>query len=98
MKTGSTPSEQQADPADDRRSNRQREPIQTDVAMMIGGPIVFAIGYLIQSDNIPYTPGDYRVTPAYGAAVLAISAIAGVFLVVVGSIRLLQGLRSRRRP
>ena len=97
MRSGSDLDDRRGDPPDDRRANRQREPIQTDVAMVIAGPVVFAIGYLIQFNNIPYAGGDYRGTPAYGAAVLAISAIAGLFLVVVGSIRLVQGLRCRRR-
>ncbi len=97
MKDGPDLNQPSGDPADDRRQYRKREPIQTDVAMVIAGPIIFAVGYLIQFNNIPYAPGDYRGTPAYGATVLAISAVAAVFLIVVGTIRLVQGLRDRRR-
>jgi hypothetical protein len=41
-------------------------------------------------------PGDVRGTPEFDAAVLAISAVTGLFLIAVGSIRLASGIRRRR--
>ncbi len=76
---------------------RDREPLVTDVAMIISGPIVVAISYSIRFNDIPYRPGDYRATPAYNDGIFAVGLIVGVILVVVGSFRLAQGLLDRRR-
>lgn len=75
--------------------NSNHESIQTDVALIIGGPIVIAIGILILGNSIPYAADDPRAQPFYGQMVIAISVVVGVFISAVGVIRLRVALRGR---
>jgi hypothetical protein len=97
------PGPQKADPADglrwdgSRRAKWEREPLLTDVIMVLVGLGGIAVGYGRQFNAIDYPPGDVRGTPSFDADFLAITVVTGLFAIVVGSIRLVQGLR-RRRP
>lgn len=96
------PDTQEANLADSLRSSgtpspkAEREPLLTDVIFIIGGLCIIAVGYTQQFNDIPLS-GDVRGTPEYHSAFLAISVILGLFCIVVGSIRLAQGLRRRGR-
>ena len=75
-----------------------REPLLTDALMILAGPRFIAVGYLkLIENNIPYPPGDYRLTQGYHELMFVLGLIIGVFLSVLGSIRLAFGLRRRRR-
>jgi uncharacterized membrane protein YphA (DoxX/SURF4 family) len=76
----------------------QREPLLTDVIAIFVGLGNIAVGYTQQFNTIQYPPGDVRGTPAYHSAVFAILAVVGVIAVVIGFIRLAQGLRRRPKP
>jgi uncharacterized membrane protein HdeD (DUF308 family) len=97
------PNPQKADLADALRSRGsrsptwEREPLLTDVIAVFVGLFNIAVGYTQQFNAIQYLPGDVRGTPEYHSAVFTIFAIIGLFCIVVGSIRLAQGLR-RHRP
>jgi MFS superfamily sulfate permease-like transporter len=73
-----------------------RESLQTDVALMIAGPAIIAIGFLRLGNNIPYRPDDPRAQPWFDQAILVIAVVTGVFLFAFGAIRLVWGLRDRR--
>jgi hypothetical protein len=97
------PDPQIADPADQPdwdgspSPKWEREPLLTDVMFVFVGLGVIAVGYGWQFNAIKYRPGDIRATPEFDAAMLTIAVVGGLFFIVVGSIRLVQGLR-RRRP
>ena len=88
--------ERKGSDVEDRGSTRRHEPLLIDVALVIAGPIVIAIGYLIQFNAITYARGDYRGTSAYGADALALDVIGGVVLVAVATSRLVLGFHRRR--
>jgi hypothetical protein len=97
------PDVQKSGPADglrwdgSRSPKWEREPLLTDVIMVIVGLGMIAGGYTRQFNAIHYPAGDVRGTPAFDAAVLTISVALGLVAIVVGSIRLARGVR-RRRP
>lgn len=76
------------------KSNRGS--LQTDIALMIGGPVIIAIAFLRLGNNIPYLPDDPRAQPWFDQAIIVIAVVAGVFLFAVGAIRLVRGIRDRR--
>lgn len=77
--------------------DKHREPLLTDVLTILVGLMFIAIGYLKSiENNIPYAPGDYRLTTGYHQVMFSLGLIIGVFLSVFGSIRLVMGLRRRR--
>jgi hypothetical protein len=75
----------------------EREPLLTDLIGMFVGVTMIAVGYLRQFNDIQYLPGDNRAEPWFDPAVAIILTVAGLFAFLVGSIRLLQGLRARRK-
>jgi hypothetical protein len=75
----------------------EREPLLTDLIGMFVGVTMIAVGYLRQFNDIQYLPGDNRAETWFDPAVAIILTVAGLFAFVVGSIRLLQGLRARRK-
>jgi hypothetical protein len=75
---------------------RSRESLQTDVGIIIAGPVVIAIAFQRLGNNIEYLPSDPRGQPGFDVAVIAIAVVLGVFLITFGTIRLVQGLRDRR--
>jgi hypothetical protein len=75
----------------------QREPLLTDVIGTFVGVTMIAVGYLRQFNNIQYLPGDNRSEPWFDPAVAILLTIGGLFAFLVSSIRLLQGLRARRK-
>jgi len=97
------PNPQKVDSADGlgwdglRTPTWERETLLTDVIAVFVGFFNIAVGYTQQFNAIQYLPGDVRGTPEYHSAVFTIFVIIGLFCIVVGSIRLAQGLR-RRRP
>jgi hypothetical protein len=95
------PNAQKTDPGvrrDGSRSRKwEREPLLTDVIAIMVGLGGIAVGYTRQFNAIEYPRGDVRGTPEFDATFLTISIVFGLFAIVVGSIRLVQGLR-RRRP
>jgi hypothetical protein len=50
----------------------------------------------VPQDLLRVPAGDVPGTAEFDAAVLAISAVTGLFLIAVGSIRLASGIRRRR--
>jgi flagellar motor component MotA len=75
----------------------EREPLLTDLIGMFVGVTMIAVSYLRQFNDIQYLPGDNRAEPWFDPAVAIILTVAGLFAFLVGSIRLLQGLRARRK-
>ena len=75
----------------------EREPLLTDVIGMFVGVAMIAVGYLRQFNDIQYLPGDNRAEPWFDPAVAILLTVGGVFAFLVGSIRLLQRLRARRK-
>ncbi|MBI3748172.1 MAG: hypothetical protein HY262_04930 [Chloroflexi bacterium] len=74
-----------------------REPLVTDVIGMVVGVGAIAVAYTRQFNEIEYLPGDIRGEPWFDPAVAVIFTVAGLFIFLVASIRLLQGLRARRK-
>jgi hypothetical protein len=74
-----------------------REPLLSDVIGMVVGVGLIAVAYGRQFNQIQYLPGDNRAEPWFDPALAIIFTVAGVFCFVVASIRLLQGLRARRK-
>lgn len=72
-----------------------RESLQTDVIIMVTGPMIIAIAILRLGNNIAYLPGDPRAEPSFDLVVIALGVVLGVFLFTFGAIRLVQGLRNR---
>jgi hypothetical protein len=74
-----------------------QEPFLTDIIFMIGGVggIAVAMGRL--GNNIEYLPTDVRSQPWFDPLLSSIMAVGGLFIFVVGAIRLLLDLRARRR-
>ena len=75
----------------------EREPLLTDVIGMCVGVLLIAVGYFRQFNDIQYLPGDNRGEPWFDPAVAIALTVCGLFAFLVGSIRLLQGLRARRK-
>ena len=74
-----------------------REPLLSDVIGMVVGVGLIAVAYGRQFNQIQYLPGDNRAEPWFDPVFAIIFTLAGVFRFVVASIRLLQGLRARRK-
>jgi hypothetical protein len=73
----------------------KRESLQTDIALIIGGPLVIAIGLLIARNDIPYPSNDPRSQPWFGQIVEIVAVALGLFVFTVGLIRLVIALRDR---
>jgi hypothetical protein len=75
----------------------QRESRTTDVAFMILGLMIPAVGYAVTKNAIVYLPDDPRAQPWYPMAVLAVSFGMGSLLFVVGVLRLWQSRTGGRK-
>ena len=75
----------------------ERESLLTDIIGMFVGVGMIGVAYARQFNHIQYLPGDNRAEPWFDPAVAIILTVAGLFAFLVGSIRLLQGLRARRK-
>jgi hypothetical protein len=62
---------------------------------MFGGVAIVAIAMLRIGNNIEYLPTDVRGEPWFDSLISAIGVLLGLFFFIVGSIRLLHGLRER---
>lgn len=58
---------------------------------------IIAVVMLRLGNNIEYLPTDVRSQPWFDPLVTSIGTLVGLFFFVVGSIRLLQGLRERNK-
>jgi dipeptide/tripeptide permease len=74
-----------------------REPLITDLIFIVVGLGGIAGAVLRLGNNIVYPPGDPRSQPWFDPLVSAILGLASLFFLVVGSIRIIQGLRDRRK-
>ena len=74
-----------------------REPLLTDIIGMVVGVGMMAVAYLRQFNQVQYLPGDSRGEPWFDPIVAIIFITVGLFFFLVASIRLLQGLRARRK-
>jgi len=74
-----------------------REPLLTDVIGMVVGVGMIAGAQGFQFNQIQYLPGDIRGEPWFGPASAIFFTVVGLFFFVVASVRLLQGLRARRK-
>ena len=74
-----------------------RESLATDVIFIVGGLGGIAAAFLRLGNDIEYLPNDPRSQPWFDPLVSAIFGLTSVFFLVVGAIRLAQGLRDRTK-
>ena len=72
-----------------------RETLTTDVLIIVVGLGGIAVAVLRLGNNIVYLPDDVRSQPWYDPLVSLILALGALFFLMVGLVRLVQGLRSR---
>jgi hypothetical protein len=72
-----------------------RETLTTDVIAIVVGLGGIAGSILLLGNNIVYLPGDVRGQPWYDPLTSLILGLGSLFFLIVGVIRLAQGLRNR---
>ena len=73
-----------------------REPIWQDVVGILVA-VLFLLTPLTRGDTFGYLPGDFRATPEFRLILTVFQVGSGIFLGIVFTIRLIGGLRGRRR-
>ncbi len=73
------------------------ERLQNDAIGMLVGVLAIVMGSGSWFSGIAYLPGDVRGEPWFGSAFGIVVTIGGLFFFLVFSIRLVQGLRARRK-
>ena len=75
--------------------NSEREPLLTDALFILVGVLGIFITIGSLGNNIEYLPSDVRSQPWFDPLVSSIMVVVSLFSLIVGTIRLLQGLRDR---
>jgi hypothetical protein len=74
-----------------------REPLTTDIIGVVVGLGGIAVAILRLSNDITYLPSDPRSQPWFDPLVSGAIGLVSILALIVASIRLIQGLRDRRK-
>ncbi len=75
----------------------EREPLLTDVLFILVGVLSIPIAIARLRNDIAYLPTDARSEPWFDPLVSSLIVVVGLIFLIVGGIRLIRGLRERKR-
>lgn len=73
-----------------------REPLIADVIGILVGISGIVVAITSLGNNIEYLPDDPRSQPWFDPVVTSVMVVTGLLVLLVASVRLIQGLHSRK--